>query len=81
MLMLTLKALDRNPSIDRKLKEMLLEKKANSRRYQSMYEVRKKLPSFRMQDQILKLIDKNQVVVISGETGKLKCCLTDLHFI
>ena len=35
-----------------------------------MYEVRKKLPSFQMQDKILHLIKENQVVVISGETGE-----------
>lgn len=51
------------------LKNRLQDKKANSRKYKSMYEARKKLPSFQMQESILELVRKNQVVVISGETG------------
>ncbi|KAE8747229.1 hypothetical protein FOCC_FOCC006021 [Frankliniella occidentalis] len=62
-------ALERKPSVDKKLKDLLLDKKNNNQRYISMYEGRKKLPSFQMQDSILKLIRDNQVVVISGETG------------
>lgn len=68
-LLKTQSALERNPSIDRELKNRLLDKKANSRKYNSMYEARKKLPSFQMQKSILSLVEKNQVVVISGETG------------
>ncbi|KAK3911803.1 ATP-dependent DNA/RNA helicase DHX36 [Frankliniella fusca] len=62
-------ALERNPSVDKKLKDLLLDKKKNSKAYISMYEGRKKLPSFKMQDTILRLIHENQVVVVSGETG------------
>ncbi|KAJ1522137.1 hypothetical protein ONE63_002448 [Megalurothrips usitatus] len=61
--------LEQNPSVDKKLKETLVHKKENSRVYQKMYECRKKLPSFKMQESILNLINNNQVVVISGETG------------
>lgn len=55
--------------MDRELKKRLLDKKANSRKYNTMYEARKKLPSFKMQEAILSLVKNNQVVVISGETG------------
>ncbi|KAK0172162.1 hypothetical protein PV328_005512 [Microctonus aethiopoides] len=55
-----------------KLDKLLKEEQANrekSSRYQNMMEFRSKLPSFKMKDEILNIIDKNQVVVISGETG------------
>lgn len=35
-----------------------------------MLEVRKKLPSYEMRDEILNTINSNQVVVLSGETGE-----------
>lgn len=37
-----------------------------------MLEVRKKLPSYKMRDEIVDTVRDNQVVVISGETGELK---------
>ncbi|XP_046753641.1 ATP-dependent DNA/RNA helicase DHX36 [Diprion similis] len=37
--------------------------------YQKMLKFREKLPAFKMRRQVLELIEKNQVVVISGETG------------
>lgn len=36
-----------------------------------MLEARKKLPSYKMRDEIVDAVRDNQVVVISGETGKL----------
>ncbi|XP_034231091.1 ATP-dependent DNA/RNA helicase DHX36-like [Thrips palmi] len=68
-LLKTHSALERNPSKDKELKDRLLDKKENSKKYKTMYEARKKLPSFKMQESILDLVNKNQVVVISGETG------------
>lgn len=49
-------------------------------RYRRMLEVRKKLPSYKMRDEIVDTIKKNQVVVLSGETGE--CCWVklSLHF-
>lgn len=44
--------------------------KQTSEIYQNMLEFRAKLPAFKMKDEILKLVNNNQVVVISGETGK-----------
>lgn len=35
-----------------------------------MCEIRKKLPSYGKKDEILDLIKNNQVILISGETGK-----------
>ena len=35
-----------------------------------MLEVRKKLPSYEMRDEIVDTIRNNQVVVLSGETGE-----------
>lgn len=35
-----------------------------------MLEVRKKLPSYKMRDEIVSTINGNQVVVLSGETGE-----------
>ena len=44
------------------------EKKKNSY-YQKMLETRKSLPAWTMKDEIVKTINANQVVVISGDTG------------
>jgi HrpA-like RNA helicase len=51
--------------------KMRLLAKQSSKHYQKMMEFRRKLPSFGMRDQILELVEQNQVVVISGETGKI----------
>lgn len=53
---------------DQHLKEQL-EEKQNSRRYQEMMTFREKLPAYQHKDEFLRLIAKNQVIVISGETG------------
>lgn len=59
----------KNDKLDKLLKEEQAIREKSSR-YQNMMEFRSKLPSFKMKDEILNIIDKNQVVVISGETGK-----------
>ncbi|XP_072360427.1 putative ATP-dependent RNA helicase DHX57 [Scyliorhinus torazame] len=43
--------------------------KQSSRRYQSMLQERKKLPAFHERDTILALLNKAQVLVVSGMTG------------
>ncbi|XP_063772172.1 ATP-dependent DNA/RNA helicase DHX36 isoform X1 [Pseudophryne corroboree] len=54
--------------LDRKLKEELLEEKKDYR-YIEMQRFRKKLPSYSMKEEIINMINSNQVLVISGETG------------
>ncbi|VVC42551.1 Hypothetical protein CINCED_3A018746 [Cinara cedri] len=51
-----------------RLKKDLEDKKENPK-YRSMCAVRRKLPSYKKKDEILELIRKNQVILISGETG------------
>ena len=61
--------LKRHEELDEKF---ILEHKERqkSNAYESMLKFRMKLPSFTMREAILDLINKNQVVVISGETGE-----------
>jgi hypothetical protein len=63
-------SLAQDKELDELFKMRLLAKQ-NSKHYQKMMEFRQKLPSFVMKDQILKLVEKNQVIVISGETGNI----------
>ncbi|XP_071450154.1 ATP-dependent DNA/RNA helicase DHX36-like [Hetaerina americana] len=58
-----------NEKLDLEFKEELLLKMENDQCYQNMLKFRKKLPSYEMRDQIIDLINNNQVVVVSGETG------------
>lgn len=46
-----------------------LEAKFKNPRYRTMCEIRRKLPSYNKKNEILELIQNNQVVLISGETG------------
>lgn len=62
--------LSRHHEIDRELKEDLVKKQGSSN-YKRMQEFRRKLPSWEKRDELLHLIENNQVVVISGETGEL----------
>ncbi|XP_057325710.1 ATP-dependent DNA/RNA helicase DHX36 [Microplitis mediator] len=58
----------KNESLDEQLKEdQKLRKSAPE--YVKMMDFRRKLPSYKMKEEILKTVDSNQVVVISGETG------------
>ncbi|GCC31188.1 hypothetical protein chiPu_0009645 [Chiloscyllium punctatum] len=43
--------------------------KQSSRQYQAMFQERKKLPAFRERETILNLLNKAQVLVVSGMTG------------
>lgn len=61
--------LERDTELDSKL---LAEYKAKQslQKYMDMIKVRSKLPSYKKRSEILELINENQVIVISGETGK-----------
>ncbi|XP_030622208.1 ATP-dependent DNA/RNA helicase DHX36 [Chanos chanos] len=58
----------RNTSLDEELKRDLQMKKENCQ-YVEMLNFREKLPSYHMRQELVKLIQDNKVVVISGETG------------
>ncbi|KAK4309183.1 hypothetical protein Pmani_019168 [Petrolisthes manimaculis] len=60
--------LQRNEALDNRLYDQLLEQEENQQ-YKRMLTTRKKLPSYKMKDQIVNTARNNQVVVISGETG------------
>uniref|UniRef100_H0VAR3 RNA helicase n=1 Tax=Cavia porcellus TaxID=10141 RepID=H0VAR3_CAVPO len=55
-------------TLDQQLLEDL-QKKKTDRRYIEMQRFREKLPSYGMQKELVDLIDKHQVTVVSGETG------------
>lgn len=46
-----------------------LNRKRESAEYKRMLKFREKLPAYKMRNEILKIVDENQVVVLSGETG------------
>lgn len=58
-----------NPAIDAELYNKLTRKLERSSRYREMLDFRQKLPSYKKKDEIVQLIEKNQVVVLFGETG------------
>ncbi|XP_042630974.1 ATP-dependent DNA/RNA helicase DHX36 [Cyprinus carpio] len=58
----------RIPSLDEELKKDKQKKKDNAR-YLDMLKFREKLPSYGMREELVRLINANQVLVISGETG------------
>ncbi|XP_067138666.1 ATP-dependent DNA/RNA helicase DHX36-like [Centruroides vittatus] len=57
-----------NTFLDEQYKDKL-ESKMNDEVYKEMLKFRKKLPAYSMREDILDLIESNQVVVITGETG------------
>lgn len=52
-----------------KLREQFMETQNTNKKYQSMQNQRRKLPSYEMRDQVMDTILANQVVLISGATG------------
>lgn len=58
---------ENNPLNKRLLEE--LQDKTENEKYNKMLEFRKKLPAFDKRDELLNLLNKEQVIVISGETG------------
>eukprot|EP00066_Takifugu_rubripes_P017361 XP_011606627.1 PREDICTED: ATP-dependent RNA helicase DHX36 [Takifugu rubripes] len=58
----------RNGSLDDRLKRDLLEKKSEPK-YKEMLQFREKLPSYGKKEDLMALINSNRVVVVSGETG------------
>lgn len=63
-----MQALQKNRKIDKELFADL-RMKGNIPKYRVMRQARQKLPAFKMQQEILQLINENQVSLISGETG------------
>lgn len=59
------------PELDDELKAALGNKRHRSSEYREMIEFRSRLPAYDMRKAILKCIEDNQVVVLSGETGEL----------
>ncbi|KAK2912420.1 ATP-dependent DNA/RNA helicase DHX36 [Channa argus] len=58
----------RDSSLDDYLKRDLQSKKSDPK-YKEMLKFREKLPSFRKKEELVKLINSNRVLVVSGETG------------
>ncbi|XP_061136394.1 ATP-dependent DNA/RNA helicase DHX36 isoform X2 [Syngnathus typhle] len=58
----------RNVALDESLKRDLECKKSHSK-YKEMLTFRKKLPSYGKKEELVQLINSNQVLVVSGETG------------
>lgn len=58
----------RQENLDQALK-LELEEKQNNHKYQNMMRFREKLPTNKFKDEFIQLLSKNQVIVISGETG------------
>ncbi|XP_068136975.1 ATP-dependent DNA/RNA helicase DHX36 [Hyperolius riggenbachi] len=58
----------RNTGVDEQLQEELQQKQKDPR-YLEMQRFREQLPSYRMKEEIIKVINASQVTVISGETG------------
>ncbi|XP_033644979.1 ATP-dependent DNA/RNA helicase DHX36-like [Asterias rubens] len=56
-------------ALDSRLQQQHVSKQTDNERYKNMQTFRKKLPSYKMRQELLQLIHDNQVVVISGETG------------
>lgn len=63
--------LQKNSILDKAL-QTEFENKQNQSDYKDMLKFRSKLPAYQRKSEILQLIKDNQVVVISGETGKLQ---------
>uniref|UniRef100_UPI00358F2A3E ATP-dependent DNA/RNA helicase DHX36 n=1 Tax=Myxine glutinosa TaxID=7769 RepID=UPI00358F2A3E len=64
------KPMKQDEALDRELHEELVKKMQGvDQHYLNMQEFRMKLPSFKMRETLLPLINNNRAVVISGETG------------
>lgn len=59
----------KDDKLDARLLLELENKLENNNAYQHMMTVRKKLPAYQKEQEILELLEQNQVLVISGETG------------
>lgn len=71
--------LQRNSDLDRILQNEYREKQRQDV-YQKMLKFRSKLPAYKKRSEILQLIEDNQVVVISGETGKLQKFIINVEY-
>lgn len=70
--------MDRHEEWDSELLEDLREKQ-RSPQYQEMQAFRKKLPSWNKRKELIQLIENNQIIVISGETGQLTHSIVKLN--
>lgn len=62
--------LERDEKLDDILKNEFLSKiESEDTKYQELLNFRKQLPAYKCRNEILQLLDKNQVILISGETG------------
>ncbi|XP_022916424.2 ATP-dependent DNA/RNA helicase DHX36-like [Onthophagus taurus] len=61
-------SLKSNNNLNKNFYEEFMSKETNSK-YQAVLKKRERLPAYEMKDEIVKIIEKNQVCVISGETG------------
>lgn len=59
----------RDENLDCQLLKQLLTRIETNTKYKQMQNSRERLPSFAKREEILKLLENNQVVLISGETG------------
>ncbi|NWV60216.1 DHX36 helicase, partial [Malurus elegans] len=59
---------EKDAGLDEQLKEDLMKKRSDPK-YIEMQRFREKLPSYGMREELVKLINNNPVMVISGETG------------
>ena len=58
-----------DPELDEELYEEINKKKGHSKHFQKMLDFRQRLPSFKKRKELVDLIENNQMIVISGETG------------
>lgn len=72
--------LQRDREIDKRLLNEYKEKQIQSD-YLNMLKFRTKLPAFDKRSEILQLIDENQVIVVSGETGSLQKLIKSIHLL
>ncbi|XP_077396874.1 ATP-dependent DNA/RNA helicase DHX36 isoform X2 [Festucalex cinctus] len=63
-----LQEISRDVSLDESLKRDLQSKKSHAK-YKEMLMFRQKLPSYGKKEELVRLINSNQVLVVSGETG------------
>ena len=60
---------ERSSPRDQELLEEMAGKERSNAKYRKMMEFRRKLPSWQKRQEILDVVERNQVVVLSGETG------------
>ncbi|CAH1775187.1 unnamed protein product [Owenia fusiformis] len=67
--MMAFQGIQRVKSLDQSLLDDHHHKLTNDQTFREMQDIRRKLPSYKMQKDIVRVVQENQVTVISGETG------------